>query len=237
MGGEYATGWHDAAASSLRWWQDAGVDVLVGDDPRDWLAVPVAPKRAAAARAEAPPAVALPDTLDAFVAWRMGADAPEVGWLTPRIAPAGTPGALMILTDMPEAEDADTPLTGAPGRLLDNILAAIGASRESAYLAALAWARPLTGQIAAEQAAELARLAAHHVRLAAPERLLILGGATSRALATANDAETADALGDINRVGGSLAVAIDHPRFLLARPAAKAETWKRLLHFTRGTSE
>lgn len=31
------------AASLLEWWHDAGVDLLVEDEPRDWMAEPIRP--------------------------------------------------------------------------------------------------------------------------------------------------------------------------------------------------
>ena len=46
MGADQNIDWRQAAASTLEWWRDAGVDVLVGDEPFDWLV------------AEAPDAVA-----------------------------------------------------------------------------------------------------------------------------------------------------------------------------------
>jgi uracil-DNA glycosylase len=140
MGREMGNDWRQELASALEWWRDAGVDTLVEDEPRDWLARP-APRVEAVAEAEpAVAAAALPDSLEAFVEYRMTGAVPEAEWLTPRIAPKGQQGAaLMILTDMPEPEDAETGVlvSGAPGRLLDRMLAAIGTSRDSAYIASL----------------------------------------------------------------------------------------------------
>ena len=54
--------------------RDAGVDMLVEDEVRDWLArttPPAAPVTAADVVA-APVAEALPDTLESFIAWRLG---------------------------------------------------------------------------------------------------------------------------------------------------------------------
>jgi DNA polymerase len=44
----------DWAASALGWWHEAGVDTIVADRPRDWLAP--AASRPEAAAAPAPPA-------------------------------------------------------------------------------------------------------------------------------------------------------------------------------------
>ncbi|MEI9926780.1 MAG: uracil-DNA glycosylase family protein [Sphingomonas sp.] len=214
------------------------METLAEDAPRDWLARP-APRESAAPAPASAPVEALPDTLEAFVAWRLGDAAPEAGWLTPRIGPSGPADAeLMILTDMPEAEDGATLLEGAPGRLLDAMLAAIGESRESAYVASLAVARPLTGQIPADDEPRLAALARHHVALVAPQRLLLLGQAANRVYPTTSGSAQGNTGCDINHsVRNMEAVAIDHPRFLLRRPAGKAEVWKQLLRLRRGTSE
>lgn len=240
MGRELGNDWRREIASALEWWRDAGVDTLVEDEPHDWLARP-APRVEAVAAAEAAPAVAevpLPDSLEAFVEHRMSDAAPEAGWLTPRVAPAGPAGAeLMILTDMPEPDDAETGtlLSGAPGRLLDRMLAAVGSSRDSAYIASLAFARPLAGRIPGEDADKLIELARHHIALAAPKRLLLLGQAAERVQVTTNGSGSGNGEGDINPSGPELAVvATYHPRFLLERPAAKAEAWKHLMQFNRG---
>ena len=46
----------DGAASTLRWWQEAGVDTLVDETPRNWLAPAAAPElRSPAPRPLRPP--------------------------------------------------------------------------------------------------------------------------------------------------------------------------------------
>jgi len=241
MGGEYGDQWRQSLASALEWWRDAGVDSLVADEPRDWLALPVArttpvPNTPAVASA---PVEVLPDTIHGFLEWRLGDAAPEADWHTPRIGPSGTVGAdLMILTDMPEAEDTNTLMTGAPGRLLDRMLAAIGESRDSVYLASLAAARPLAGRIPGDVEARLIQLARHHIALAAPKRLLLLGQAASRVRGTTNGSVLGNAEQDSKDFGPEMfVVASYHPRFLLERPAAKAEAWKHLVLLSRGTSQ
>ena len=68
MGAEQIFDWNKAAASTLEWWQAAGVDMLASDEPFDWLAAPepeaeprVAEQRMPERRGEAPaaPAVAV----------------------------------------------------------------------------------------------------------------------------------------------------------------------------------
>ncbi len=239
MGAETVQDWQRALQSALEWWQDAGVEALVDEEPRDWLARRAPPAEAVPiAGAVAAPAETLPDTLDAFLAWRMGDAAPEAGWMTPRVAPTGSPDAeWAIFTDMPEPDDTDTLLTGPSGRLLDRMLAAVGLSRDSVYIASLAVARPLTGRIPSEQQARLIELARHHLSLIGPRKLLILGQATSCVLDETNNAAGFNHIHEVNHSGAKMRVlATYHPRLLIERPAAKSEVWRHLLPFSRGTS-
>jgi DNA polymerase len=231
MGADQHIDWQKTAASALDWWCEAGVDTLVDEAPRDWLKPTVALTPATAAARVAAQLAAMPANLREFEAWRIGAASPDSGWNTP-IAPQGDAGAgLMVLVDMPEREDASTGqlLSGEPGRLFDRMLAAIGRDRQSIYLASLAVARPISGQIAAEVQERLAEIARHHIALARPKRLLLLGNAASRAVLGANAAAARQTLHVLNHAGGqSGVVASFHPRFLLQQPARKAEAWRDL---------
>ena len=53
------------AESALSWWEEAGVDTVVGEQPRNWLATP-APAAAREAEPAPAPAVPFPDDLPAF---------------------------------------------------------------------------------------------------------------------------------------------------------------------------
>ena len=240
MGVETFQDWRQTLSSTLEWWQDAGVDMLVDEEPRDWLVRRATPAETTPGMdAVAAPAEVLPATLDAFIAWRMSEAAPEQAWLTPRVAPSGSPDAeWVVFTDMPEPDDTDALLTGPSGRLFDRILAAVGLSRDSVYLASLAVARPLTGRIPAEQQPRLIELARHHLSLITPKKLLILGQATSCVLPETSTATGFNHIHEINHSGATMRVlATYHPRLLIERPAAKSEVWRHLLPFSRGTSE
>ncbi len=75
----------------------------------------------------------------------------------------------------------------------------------------------------------LAEIARHHVGLIRPRGLLLLGNAASRAVL---GTELTSARGHLHAVdhknGKSQAVASFHPRFLIEKPMAKAESWKDL---------
>lgn len=254
MGADQNSDWRALAASALAWWSDAGVDCLVDDLPRDWLAAETPVPLAAAAVAATPavtaaalaPAPAMPMALAEFLTWRLGADVPEAGWSGISLAASGpADAAVMVLVDCPDRDDGDAGalLSGLPGRLFDRMLAAIGLTRESVHLAAVCARRPATGRAARDTEARLADLARHHVALVAPKRLLLLGDAASRALLGTTVREAQGRLHPFNHKDGVLAspetqvVASYHPRFLIEKPAAKAEAWKDLQMLIGGMTE
>lgn len=220
-------------AAALRWWEDMGVDLLVEDEPQSWLgraAVAEASAPATARMVEKPAPAALPATLDALVAWiSSDADIPEAGPAARRVAPFGTPGArIAIVTDIPENGDAEAGalLSGEVGALFDRMLAAIGLDRTSVYCFPLCPGRPPTGRVSAEALARLADIAKHHLALAKPERVWLLGQATSRAL-LGMDASVLDKKGqNINHAHGTVpCIASLPPRMLLQSPQRKAAVW------------
>ena len=228
------------AASVLDWWHDAGVDLLVEDEPRDWMAAEPArapvfapPQTAIAAPVSASAPVALlPDTLEAFLAWRLSDAAPEALWDGVSLSATGpADAALMVLVDCPDRDDGEAGriLSGAPGRLFDRMLATIGHSRETVHIASVCARRPIAGRTPAGLEARLAEIALHHVGLVAPRGLLLLGNAASRAVL---GTELTSARGHSHAIdhksGKSTAVASFHPRFLIEKPMAKAESWKDL---------
>jgi len=243
VGADQHLDWMSSAASALDWWQDAGVDVLVEDAPRDWLAEPMAAPVAFTALPPAAPVhvpAALPDTLADFIAWRLGDAVPEVEWRGVSIAASGPADAdVMVLVDCPDKDDgaAGMLMTGQTGALFDRMLAAIGLSRETIHLAAVCARRPVAGRMPREVEARLAEISRHHIGLVAPKRLLLLGNAASRAILGAEMPGTRGSLHPFNhRRGETGVVASFHPRFLIEKPAAKAEAWKDLQLLMGGVS-
>ncbi len=241
MGADQTIDWRNAAVSVLDWWHDAGVDMLVDDAPRDWFAAPeplvIAPPAPAGVPVAPPVAVAtMPLSLTEFLTWRTGADVPEAGWNGISLAAEGPADAtVMVLADCPDRDDgtdnggAGQLLSGASGRLLDRMLAAIGLTRSEVHVAAVCAKRPTAGRIQREVEDRLAEIAKHHIELVAPKRLLLLGNAASRAiLGMELQAARGRLHGISHKVGEAGVVASFHPRFLIEKPAAKAEAWKDL---------
>lgn len=219
--------------------------MLVDEDPRDWTAREAAPAVASdwpqpIALVEPDPEIPLPATLEAFIDWRFGSGAPESSWVEPIVAPTGNPAApLMVITDFPESEgESPSLLAGPAGRLLDRMLAAIGLDRDSVYFAPLCAARPITGSVPRDAEERLGELIRHHIALTAPQKLLLLGQTVSRAVLGAEARLQRGRLQPVNQENGqSLMVATFHPRFLLTRPAAKADAWKDLQLLLEGQTK
>ena len=230
-------------AAALRWWDDMGVDTLVEDAPQPWLgraAKAVDPQISephAGVAASPPPVVEaplapLPPSLEALVDWLMqDAAVPEAGPADRRLRPFGTPGAaITIVTDMPEQGDAEAGmlLSGDAGQLFDRMLAAIGLDRSSVYCLPLCPGRPPTGRLSPLALTRLGDIARHHITLAAPKRVWLLGQATSQALLGEDATIFADKMGaDMKQVAeGPPCIASLHPRLLLQAPQRKAAVWK-----------
>lgn len=237
-------------AAALRWWEDMGVDTVVEDVPQPWLgraAKAVDPQMTAAdLQISAPhagaavslptgveaPLAPLPQSLEALVDWLMqDAAVPEAGPSERRLRPFGTPGAaIAIVTDMPEQGDVEAGMlfSGDVGRLFDRMLAAIGLDRSSVYCLPLCPGRPPTGRLSPSALTRLGDIARHHLLLAAPKRVWLLGQATSQALLGEDATISPDKMGaDGKQVAEGLpSIASLHPRLLLQAPQRKAAVWK-----------
>ena len=123
------------AATLLGWWLEAGVDVAIAEEPRDWRRAAKAPAPPLATRTERPADLA------AFRAWMESAsglplDRPG----SRRVLPIGAEGApVMLLADFPSAQECEVgrPMAGDAWLLATRMLAAIGIEADAAYLATL----------------------------------------------------------------------------------------------------
>lgn len=257
MGGQQTT---LLADSYCDWWTLSGVDTLVGENPADWLvqplpekaapktpipteSVPIAKIMAKAGTDIAPPTARPPAELPAewgdFQQWlAKGEDVPGSQWDARRVIPVGPANApLMVLTAWPEVDDQreGALFTGAAGRLIKAMLRAIGQDRADCYIASLAITRPPGGRCSTEDMIELQRLMWHHVQVANPGRLLLMGNDIARIFAGLSRTEATGKLLNVNQHGVNVeAVAIPHPATLLSRPAQKAAAWDSLKLFNQG---
>ena len=231
-------------ASLVTWWQDAGLETIVAETPRDWLAriesaaapaAVTAPVAATAAQRAVPDTgtarPSLPDTLPTFQAWLASSEKLSIP-LAARVAPSGDVGSgVMMLVDLPEADDHQTGrlLSGPAGQLFDKMIAAMGRDRDSLYLAAMAPGRPAGGYVDKASGALFGELARHHVALARPRVLLLMGEQPSRAFLDIGFVEARGRIHDVKLPGGAVpAIATFHPRTLLQHPEQKKRAWEDL---------
>jgi DNA polymerase len=168
-----------------------------------------------------------------FHEWLRSSDAlPYAAPAAPRICPSGDPAAgLMVLAGMPSTDDCASGawLSGAAGRLFDRMLAAIGRSRETIYLAGLSCVRPASGRFDAAGSARCGAIAKHHIALVAPKTVLLIGDASARALLGLGAAQARGRVHRIETPSGSFdAVVTLSPEFLLNQPGQKALAWADL---------
>ena len=226
MGGDLATLGPAEAKSALSWWLEAGVDVPVQEEARDWLAPPP-PKAEPAAEA---PNVKIPDpqSLEALKDWlATGADLPLAGRAARRALPHGPAEAeIMLLSEAPGGAAEDRPISGSEWRLAERMLAAIGLTPDQAYSASLSCFYAPGKKMTAAERDLCAEVARRHIRLAKPKRLLLLGDGPCVALL---GKPLASARGHAHKVEGVRAVATFHPKHLIHRPLDKSLAWKDLL--------
>ena len=236
-------------SAALDWWREAGVDCDFSDDVTGWLGeeeaegaakAPAAPKARRKPAAEEKPLAriggeetAWPGALDDFPAWWLRESTLDDGGTYPRVAPRGSAGAeLMVLVAEPEASDADRLLSGEQGRLLGNMLAAMNMAEDAIYVASVLprhTPMPDWDDLAARG---LSDTVAHHIGLAAPQRLILFGRTIPPLLW--HDAAQASAVPrEFVQNGRSIpALAVPGLDRLLRRGSERARFWRRYLDWT-----
>ena len=228
------------------WWELAGVDSAVGDEAVDWLALDAKPETVSQAPVKQVPQPELP--VKAKPEWpqdieamrRMiseGAALPSNTFGGRSVATVGLDKAnLVVISDLPDADElaAGELGSGATGKLLERMLAAIGLKLGDCYWTTLATTIPATGELPDSVLPELAAFVRHQISLVDPENFIILGSSACRALLGLELMEARRNLQDFNHDGGKKAVLTTfHPRTLIARPQMKAQAWKDLQMFVK----
>lgn len=242
--------WGEALVAALDWWRDAGVEGTFVDDPQDWLAqgehsaeapvpAPQKPLRELVATRDSPQAPIVsdrsrwPQSLDEFASWWL-AEGPLAPAGLARLPPAGPVQArLMVLVPMPSADDGDALLSGRAGRLLDAMLGSMGLARAETYIASALPAHVPMPDWEALRATGLGEVLLHHIRLAAPQKLLVLGATGVSALLGHDPPNLAHGLRTINQeTSGIAAISTWDLDAMLVRPSLKAGFWGRWLDWT-----
>jgi len=146
------------------------------------------------------------------------------------VPPRGEQGAaLMVLVAQPEADDRERLLDGPQGRLLANILAAMGIEESAVYVAAALPAHAPMADLPMLAAGGLDAVTVHHVKLVAPARLIAFGNALGPMLGASPD----QPLREINYTAGKVPVlsseALDA---LMDMPRLKGRFWRRWMEWS-----
>lgn len=236
----------EQVAAAQAWWREAGVDFAFADEPQAWLAEPAdeepaAPQAPAAAVPEivARPRIGgdpsgWPQELAAFGAWWV--ELPHFGGgMRPRLAPRGPRGApLAVLVPMPEPDDADSLLSGPQGRLVHSMALAMGFDPDAIYLAAAMPSHEAVPDWAGLARDGLGEVLRHHLALAAPERLIVLGRDVSPLLRH-DWTQPAPAVDEIEIQGRKLPLMTSYsPARLLEQPRLRKALWRQWLDWSEG---
>jgi DNA polymerase len=174
---------------------------------------------------ESPPA-----DLAAFRQWWMTDEAIDAARLQSRIPPRGAAGArLMVLVPQPEEQDRTQLLEGPQGRLLANILAAMGLDESQTYIAAALPCHTPMADLGALAASGMDAVTAHHIALVTPQNLLVFGTGLGPMLG----GEQEQPLREINQAAGIVRVMVSETLdALMEMPRLKARFWRRWMEWS-----
>lgn len=230
-------------AAACDWWREAGVDYDFQDEPEKFLkeileAKNPAPK--AKVKTEAAPEPEKPkmggerkdwpQALDGFAAWWQSEPTlNELGSGT-RIAPRGVAEAeLMVLVAMPEASDSDSLLSGPQGKLITNMLRAMKIAPDKAYIASALPRHMPHADWDGLLSSGLGDVLAHHITLAAPKRILVLG----RDVLPLLGQEKRQGVREVTVNDQAIQLLASYaPQNLIENARLRADLWRRWLEWT-----
>lgn len=235
----------DQFAAALDWWREAGVDSDFVEQPVNMLATPApapaveAPAPAKPQRQEAlAPVVARiggepaswPATLAEFSTWWLTEPTLDEAPKGNRVPPRGVAGAeLLVLVPMPEAGDGAQLLSGKQGQLVAAMLRAMGIAEEAAYFAAALPRHTPVADWEALRAAGLGQVLLHHLTLAQPRRIMVLGQDVLPLLGLEKRQGVRNLPLPESEVPLLASLA---PEILLGNPRFRADLWRRWLDWT-----
>ncbi len=139
----------------------------------------------------------------------------------------------MVVGEAPGAEEdrIGEPFVGRAGHLLDEMLKALGQSRETAYIANILKCRPPNNRDPQpEEAAKCAPYLARQIELVDPRIILAVGRIAAQNLLS-TDTPIGRMRGKVFHYGARRVpvVVTYHPAYLLRRPTEKGKVWRDLL--------
>ena len=137
----------------------------------------------------------------------------------------------LVIGEAPGAEEdrRGEPFVGRAGQLLDAMLAAVGRSRESVFIANVLKCRPPNNRDPRAEEADACRpYLARQIELLAPKLILAVGRIAAQQLLEVNT-PIGKLRGRVHEAMGVPLVVTYHPAYLLRSPADKARAWEDLL--------
>lgn len=153
----------------------------------------------------------------------------------------GDPNARWLFVGEAPGADEDVqgePFVGQAGRLLDNMLAALGLGRSSdVYIANVLKCRPPNNRTPEPAEVEACRpFLDRQIELVAPKLIVALGKSAAAALLRSDDS-VASLRNRVHRYRGIPLIVTYHPAYLLRTPVDKAKAWEDLLFARRALRE
>ena len=142
---------------------------------------------------------------------------------------APNPNGLIIITDIPSADDDSTGniLSGAHGEMLDKMINAIGMSRENVFVMPMLFWRTPGGRTPTNEELALARPFVNRaLELIQPRAILTLGSIPALEIAGINLGRSHGQ--PITLENGTIVMPIYHPNYLMLKPTAKRDVWNAL---------
>ncbi len=143
----------------------------------------------------------------------------------------GDPAAdWMFIGEAPGAEEdrRGEPFVGRAGKLLDEMLRALGLARETVFIANILKCRPPNNRDPQADEAALCRdYLDRQIALVAPRIIIAVGRIAAQQL-LATDAPVGRLRGRVHDVGGRPVVVTYHPAYLLRSPGQKRKAWADL---------
>jgi DNA polymerase len=148
----------------------------------------------------------------------------------------GNPNAdWLIIGEAPGAEEdrRGEPFVGRAGKLLDEMLRAIGQCRDSVFIANILKCRPPNNRDPkAEESAACRQYLERQIELVQPRIILAVGKIAAQNLLR-SDEPVGRMRGRAHELGGIPLVVTYHPAYLLRSPSQKSKSWSDLCLATR----
>ena len=143
----------------------------------------------------------------------------------------GNPNARLLFVGEGPGADEDAqglPFVGRAGQLLNNMINAMGLSREQVYIANIVKCRPPANRVPEpEEAHTCTQFLFRQIDVIRPELIVALGSTAATYLLGGKSPLNA-LRGRVHSVRGARLIVTYHPAYLLRDPAQKKEAWKDL---------